>query len=99
MPRYSPARVMLLLRIPQGVIATTLVAACVTASTTAALAFEFGDGTHRVGVDIPPGTYRAPDIKRTPGPFSPFVSGHVCATSRAETTRFSPSSAPRRPRS
>jgi hypothetical protein len=56
----------------QGVIATTLVAACVTASTTAALAFQFGDGTHRVGVDIPAGTYRAPDIKRAPGPFSPF---------------------------
>jgi hypothetical protein len=41
----------------------TLVAAILATAATAATAIKFGDGTYRVGADIPARTYRAPNVK------------------------------------
>lgn len=48
----------------RGVVAAIcVIGAIVATGTTAATPVTFGEGTYRVGVDIPAGTYRAPRVK------------------------------------
>lgn len=57
-----------------AVIVAALVGGIVAAAATAGtFAFRFGDGTHRVGVDIPAGTYRAPDVAGRGGALTPLT--------------------------